>query len=203
MPARPQSRHARTRIVPHVTELSRFFVADRPRPGGTRAAAMRQNRLDLGQILTTHSLSDSCDPLRASHRDTCQISRQARNKGQARFRATALGRQTAIRAELFRASGLIRTARTQKRSGGQVTDGRQMKLLKPRLKRGGEDCDARSEHSAKPRKSWGFADGADHMPASDGRALGAVISRPLMGRRSKSWSIASLARAGPGPSAAE
>ena len=27
---------------------------------------MRQNRLDLGQILTTQSLSDSCGPLRAS-----------------------------------------------------------------------------------------------------------------------------------------
>jgi len=47
-----------------------------------------------------------------------------------------------------------------------------VEILRPRLKkRGGEDCDARSEHSSKPRKSRGFVDRADHLPANGGRAL--------------------------------
>jgi len=67
--------------------------------------------VERAQILTTYPLSDRCDPFWGMpSREACQISRQARNKGQARFRAGALGRQTAMGRNLFRASGLIRTA---------------------------------------------------------------------------------------------
>ena len=86
------------------------------------------------------------------------------------MRASALGRQTAIRAELFPASGLILKGRDAEKGGGQVTEGRQMELLKPRPKRGDEDCDARSVQFDKSRKSRDFTD-ADQT-AGDGRARG-------------------------------
>jgi hypothetical protein len=59
---------------------------------------------------------------------------------------------------LFRSSGFIRTASTQEESGGQSDrTAAKWNLLKPRLVRGGEDCDALSEYSAKSRKRRDFA----------------------------------------------
>jgi hypothetical protein len=146
--------------------LGRRLSAAKPknRCDGSKLARSRPN---LNHAPVKRLLWRLCGP---PHRNTCQISRHTRNKGQARFRARALGRQTAIRAKLFRASGPSNSQDAEERSGGQVTDGRQTNFLKPRLNRGGEDCDARSHQSAKPRKSPGFANGVDRLVASDGPA---------------------------------
>ena len=133
---------------------------------------LRQNWLDLPQILTTHSLSDCCGPLLATPTGTLANSpAKPVIRDQARFGARALGRQTAIRAELFRAIlALFERLGTQNEAAANRQKAVRWNFLKP-LRRGGEDCDAKSAYVTKPRKSRGFTHRAEHCSAP-GRALG-------------------------------
>ena len=128
--------------------------------------------------------------------EACQISCHTRNKGQAHS-SPSPGRQTAIRADLFPAALALWNWRGRRKDRRPGDSGRPIEISKPRLKRGGEDCDAGSEHSAKSRKYGDFSRIVDPLAAGDGRTLRAR-NGARHGSSQRIMVYWSLARAGPG-----
>ena len=189
-----QSRHAHLASSPTGLSSKRFWAAAAPQCSYHGPRDLRQNRPDLLQNLTTHSLSDCCDPLLAKATGALA---NAPAKPVIRIRLASepepLDAKRRYGLYCFSRTGLFeRPERKRKRRPAQV--GRLVEILRPRLKRGGEDCDARSEPLSKPRKSWGFADRADRLPANGGRALAAYF-RTADGASQRIMVYWSLARA--------
>src|SRR5262245_24489967 len=101
-------------IVPHTP-----WPATAAHRGLRRLAAglLRQNGLEIRRILTTQSLSDRCGAFPGAALQTLAKSPPVPViRTRLVKRARALGRQTAIRAELFPASGLVPMAWTLERA---------------------------------------------------------------------------------------